>query len=123
MSANGLNLEIDLTNLTNVANLTVRNASRLSVPLLSEVEASFGIYAAPFPSFDAPVLATVGANLAIVDTEASDLNFSNIQTIGGGLLISNNTNLIAIIFPGLRTVVGGIMLAGNFDSSVVFLCR
>ena len=123
LSANGLNLEIDLPNLANVANLTIRNASSLSVPLLSEVEASFAIYAASFSSFDAPTLATVGASLAIVDTEASSLSFSSIQTIGGGLLLSNNTNLNTISFPELRTIVGDMVLAGNFDSSVIFLCR
>jgi len=118
-SANGMNLEIDFPNLQNAANLTFRNVSSVSMPLLSEVPGSMGFYSNSFESFAAPNLTATGNTIAFVDSpQLTNLSFPMLETIGGGLLLANNTKLESLSgsFDSVETINGDINFYGTFDT-------
>ena len=117
-SANGLNLAIDFPNLQNAANLTFINVSSIQLPSLSTVPGSMGFYSNYFTDFSAPNLTQTGNTIAFVDSpQLSSLEMPSLTTIGGGLLIANNTELKSITgFPKMKTIVGDINFYGTFDS-------
>lgn len=117
-SANGPNLEINFPNLEAAANLTFRNVSSISMPSLSSVGGSMGFYSNDFTDFAAPNLTRTGNTIAFVDSPSlASLEFPMLQTIGGGLLLANNTDLTAITgFPELTTINGDINFYGTFGA-------
>lgn len=117
-SANGPNLEIALPNLQSAANMTIRNVSSISMPSLSQVAGSMGFYQNYFSSFAAPNLTRTGNTIAFVDSPSlTSLEFPMLQTIGGGLLLANNSELDGITgFNGLKTINGDINFYGTFDA-------
>lgn len=117
-SANGPNLEIALPNLQSAANMTIRNVSSISMPSLSQVAGSMGFYQNYFSSFSAPNLTRTGNTIAFVDSPSlNSLEFPMLQTIGGGLLLANNSQLDGITgFNSLKTINGDINFFGTFDS-------
>lgn len=117
-SANGPNLEINFPNLGTAANLTFRNVSSISMPSLSTVGGSMGFYSNYFTEFSAPNLTSTGNTIAFVDSPSlSDVEFPMLQTVGGGLLLANNSELSGINgFPELSTINGDINFYGTFSS-------
>lgn len=121
-SANGPNLEIAFPNLQSAANMTIRNVSSISMPSLSQVAGSMGFYSNYFTAFSAPNLTRTGNTIAFVDSPSlSSLEFPMLQTIGGGLLLANNSQLDGITgFNSLKTINGDINFFGTFDSVSFF---
>lgn len=117
-SANGLNLEIQFPNLESAANLTFRNVTSISMPSLSQVQGSLGLYSNYFDSFAAPNLTSTGNTIAVIDSsELSNLSFPSLERIGGGLQLANNSKLLDIDgFDALVTVDGDINYYGAFNS-------
>jgi len=117
-SANGRDLAISFPNLIDAANLTFINVSKIDMPSLSTVGGSMGFYSDTFQTFSAPNLTTTGGTLAFVDSPSlTSFAFPSLQTIGGGFLVANNTNLKAINgLPKLATIVGALDFAGTFNS-------
>ncbi|KAJ9602030.1 cell wall protein Ecm33 [Cladophialophora chaetospira] len=117
-SANGRDLAISFPNLEQAANLTFRNVSKIDMPSLSSVAGDMGFYSDTFKSFTAPNLTQTGGSLAFVDSPSlTSFAFPSLQTIGGGFLVANNTNLKAINgLPKLATIIGALDFAGTFNS-------
>jgi len=118
-SANGMNLEIEFPNLVNAANLTFRNVSSISMPSLSEVPGSMGFYSNAFESFAAPNLTFTGNTIAFVDSPSlTNISFPMLETIGGGVIIANNTELTSLAgaFDSLETIDGDINFYGTFEA-------
>ena len=117
ISANAASLEISFPNLQAANNMTFRNVSAISMPSLSQVGGSLGLYSDTVQSFSAPNLTVTGSSLAFVDCpNLSNISMPLLKDIGGGFLIANNTNLKAIDgFPNLQVVVGAVDFAGTYD--------
>lgn len=115
LAANGRNLDINLLSLQNATNITVRNASGLSVPALASVAGSIGLYSNYMKILAAPKLINTGSNLTILNNVLIDVSFPALQTIGSGLTLGNNTNLTSISFPQLRRIAGDVFINGSIE--------
>lgn len=117
IQANGLNLEVALPNLVWIANMTISNVTEFSIPALRVVNGSARFDSNYFESFIAPNLThTESGDISFVGNGKLDnLTFPKLTSIGGGLLIANNTELSKIdAFPQLESVGGAIKLRGSF---------
>jgi len=117
ISANGPMLNLSFPNLIWANNMTVRNVSGLSIPSLAVVNSTFGIYSSYMSSILAPNLTEVGGDLALVaDSSLTNASMPLLQTVTGGLLIANNSNLLDISgFPKLQNT-GAISVSGNYTT-------
>lgn len=118
---NGLDLKLSFPNLIWAYNMTVRNVSNFEIPSLKAVNTTFGVYGSYMEGVFAPNLTTVGGDLAFVaDSSLTNISMPLLQTIGGGLLIANNTGLLSIDgFASLKTA-GSINVSGNFTKYANF---
>ncbi|OBT51270.1 hypothetical protein VE04_09184 [Pseudogymnoascus sp. 24MN13] len=116
---NGPNLELTFPNLIWAFNMTVRNVSSLSIPSLKVVNSTFGVYGSYMESVMAPNLTKVGGDVAFVaDSSLTNISMPLLETIGGGLLIANNSKLLDITgFPALKSAAGAISISGNFTKA------
>ncbi|KFZ17399.1 hypothetical protein V501_01741 [Pseudogymnoascus sp. VKM F-4519 (FW-2642)] len=116
---NGPNLELTFPNLIWAFNMTVRNVSSLSIPSLKVVNSTFGVYGSYMESVMAPNLTKVGGDVAFVaDSSLTNISMPLLETIGGGLLIANNSKLLDITgFPALKSTAGAISISGNFTKA------
>lgn len=117
IQANGLSLDVNMPNLIWIANMTIANVTKFSVPVLKVVNGSARFDSNYFQSFSAPNLTrTESGDISFAGNSAmKNLTFPALTAIGGGLLVANNTALSKIDgFPKLQTVVGAIKLRGNF---------
>jgi hypothetical protein len=116
---NGPNLELTFPNLIWAFNMTVRNVSSLSIPSLKVVNSTFGVYGSYMESVIAPNLTKVGGDVAFVaDSSLTNISMPLLQTIGGGLLIANNSKLMDITgFKNLKSAAGAISISGNFTKA------
>jgi hypothetical protein len=117
IQANGIGLDIDLPNLVWASNLTIANVTKFAVPSLKVVNGSARFDSNYFESFNAPNLThTESADISFVGNAAlKNMTFPKLTSIGGGLLIANNTGLDKVtFFPKLTDVGGAIKLRGNF---------
>lgn len=117
---NGPNLKLTFPNLIWAFNMTVRNVSSLSIPSLKAVNSTFGVYGSYMESVIAPNLTKVGGDVAFVaDSSLTNISMPLLETIGGGLLIANNSKLLDITgFKSLKSAAGAISISGNFTKYV-----
>lgn len=119
LQANGLDLAVSMPNLIWIANMTVNNVSSFDVPSLQTVNGSARFDSNYFSSFSAPNLtSTKSGDISFIGNAAlTNISVPQLTTIGGGLLIANNTALQKIDgFGKLKTVGGAVKLRGNFTS-------
>jgi len=117
ISANGPMLNCTFPNLVWANNMTLRNVSGLSIPLLQVVNGTFGVYSSYMTTILASNLTSVGADLALVaDASLTEVSMPSLQTIGGGLLIANNTNYLNISGFGAVQNTGAIAVSGNYTT-------
>lgn len=119
IQSNGLNLDVNFPNLAWIANMTIANVTKFSVPSLKVVNGSARFDANFFKSFTAPNLThTETGDISFVGNgDLANLTFPVLKTIGGGLIIANNTELEEIeAFKKLETVRGAIKFRGSFDA-------
>jgi hypothetical protein len=126
-ASNGNRAQFSFPNLIWAANITARNCSQLSLPSMTVVNGTFGLYDNSFSSFVAPKMKLVGAfangegSLIISsNTALGNLSMPLLSSVGDVLQISGNTVLQAISLPALADV-GMISLIGNFSTSVPWL--
>ncbi|KAK3307919.1 uncharacterized protein B0T15DRAFT_89740 [Chaetomium strumarium] len=117
IQANGLNLEVEFPDLIWIANMTVANVTKFSIPSLKVVNGSARFDSNFFTSFSAPNLTkTESGDISFVgNAKLQNMTFPKLTAIGGGLLVANNTGLDKIdAFNKLETVGGAVKLRGNF---------
>lgn len=117
-AANHEELTISLPNLESAANLTFINTSDVSMPSLAQVGGSMGFYFGTFQSFAAPNLTRTGNDIAFVSCGSlNNLSCPSLESIGGGFLIANNTDLETIDdFNKLETIGGALDFRGVFNN-------
>lgn len=117
VTSNGFDFTASFPDLVWIANMTISNVSSISLPSLQTVNGSMRFESNFFPSFSAPNLTnTVDGDISFTNNaDLSNITFPALTTVGGGLLIANNTGLEAIDgFPELKTIGGAVKLRGNF---------
>lgn len=117
IQANGNSLKVSMPNLKWIANMTIANVSSFEVPSLVTVNGSARFDSNKFTTFSAPNLtSTRSGDLSFVGNAAlTNITLPVLTSIGGGLLIANNTGLHDLTgFPSLKTVGGAVKLRGNF---------
>ncbi|CAI4056739.1 hypothetical protein N7582_000692 [Saccharomyces uvarum] len=115
--SNARELELDLSNLHTVENMTIKDVSKINVAKLASVNSSLEFIENQFSSLELPLLTKVQGTLGLIDNKnLKKVNFSNVTEIQGGLMIANNTELIKIdFFPKLRQIGGAIYFEGSFQ--------
>jgi hypothetical protein len=116
--ANGKDMEVSFNSLTWIANMTIHNVTSFTVPALQTVNGSATFDSNQLVSFSAPNLtSTKSGNINFISNNAlQNVTFPQLTSLGGALLIANNTALNKINgFPKLKTVGGAVKLRGNFS--------
>ncbi|KAI0389606.1 GPI-anchored cell wall organization protein ecm33 [Xylariaceae sp. FL0594] len=119
ISANGLDLDVEVPNLQWIANMTIANVSSFSIPSLHTVNGSMRFDSNYFDSFIAPNLTEFqDGDLSFVSNpKLTNISFPQLEKIGGGMTIANNTQLEKIDgFNSLKEIGGAIIMRGSFDS-------
>jgi len=119
ITANGLDLDVEMPNLEWIANMTIANVSSFSIPSLKVVNGSMRFDSNYFESFLAPNLTQLqDGDLSFVsNAKLTNISFPLLKNIGGGLTIANNTQLDKIDgLNALEDVGGAIIMRGSFDS-------
>lgn len=118
IQANGENLQVSFPNLVWIANMTIANVSSFEVPSLEVVNGSARFDSNYFKSFIAPNLtSTKSGDVSFVGNAAlTNISVPAMTSIGGGLLIANNTGLSEVDgFPKVKSIFGAVKLRGNFS--------
>jgi hypothetical protein len=117
IDSNGVGLTVDFPLMEFAFNMTLRNISSISIPLLASVNSTLGFYGDLMTSISAPNLTSVGGDLAVVANGfLQNISMPVLSTIGGGFLVANNTKLLQLdSFPQLKNT-GAINWTGNFSS-------
>ncbi|KAK0755005.1 hypothetical protein B0T18DRAFT_386790 [Schizothecium vesticola] len=118
IQANGQRLEVNMPNLTWIANMIIANVTKFSAPSLVTVNNSAKFDFNYFSDFSAPNLTrTQSGDISFVgNVNLKNISMPRLTTVGGGLLIANNTALIELNgLPALKTISGAVKLRGSFD--------
>ncbi|KAF9959030.1 hypothetical protein BGZ70_008993 [Mortierella alpina] len=118
MEGKGPGSSLHLNNLTSVSNCTLRHLTEIEVPALTSVSASLAFDETNIKEITVPNLQTVGQTLSIVSNNLlSNISFAELTTIGGALLIANNTALTTIDgFEKLKDISGVLNVRGAFTT-------
>ncbi|KAF9292204.1 hypothetical protein BGZ68_009795 [Mortierella alpina] len=116
MEGKGQGSSLHLNNLTSVSNCTLRHLTDIEVPALTSVGASLAFDETNIKDIVVPNLRTVGQTLSIVSNNLlGNVSFGELTTIGGALLIANNTELTTIDgFGKLKDIAGVLNMRGAF---------
>lgn len=110
---------VSCPNLVSAGAIIIRNSSSLSIPKLSGLAGTLGIYGNTFSGVSFPKLSYAGAVVMNDNTKLTNTSFPMLFTINGTnstFQIANNTLLTAITgFPLLENVDGNVNLYGNFS--------
>jgi len=118
IQANGQRLEVNMPNLTWIANMIIANVTKFSVPSLAVVNNSAKFDFNYFSDFSAPNLTkTQSGDISFVgNANLKNISLPRLTSVGGGLLVANNTQLIELTsLPALKTISGAVKLRGSFD--------
>ncbi|KAK3805929.1 MAG: hypothetical protein J3Q66DRAFT_393276 [Benniella sp.] len=101
-----------------VTNCTFRHLTDLQIPQLSQVGASLAFDETNLQTILAPKLKAVGQTLSIVSNNwLMNLTFTELASIGGALLIANNTELTNVDgFKQLKDISGVLNMRGAFNN-------
>ncbi|KAF9956126.1 hypothetical protein BGZ72_002991 [Mortierella alpina] len=118
MEGKGQGSSLHLNNLTSVSNCTLRHLTDIEVPSLTSVGASLAFDETNIKEIVVPNLHTVGQTLSIVSNNLlSNVSFAELTTIGGALLIANNTELTTVDgFGKLKDISGVLNMRGAFTT-------
>jgi hypothetical protein len=117
LAANANNFEVVMSNLVSAANITLRNVSSVSMPVLANTQGSIGIYSGGMNNISFPNLIETGGSLAVFDCgELSSLHLAKLTQIGGGFWIFDNPLYTSVSVPSLKVVVGALYLVGDISS-------
>ncbi len=116
LSANGNDVQASFPNLEWATNMTLANCSSIDLQSLSAVNGSLGFYSNYMQSLSFPNLTMVGQSFYFVDNPSlTNISAPSVKTVGGGLVMSNNTDLQTVNgFNKLESVGGAVDFNGNF---------
>ncbi|KAL7622960.1 cell wall protein Ecm33 [Parahypoxylon ruwenzoriense] len=117
VQANGLNLTMEMPNLEWIANMTIANVTSFSVPSLHTVNGSMRFDSNYFTTFTAANLTEIqDGDLSFVSNpELTNISIPNLERIGGGFTIANNTGLEKLDgFGSLNEIGGAVKVRGSF---------
>ena len=115
--ANG-GLTTNFPNLQFASNITIRNATVVSMPALLNTTGSLGFYGNDFKVFNATNLTSAGGLVFANNNALTNISLPSLTEITTGLLqVANNTDLKTISgFDKLNEVRGNIDFVGDFDT-------
>lgn len=118
MEGQGHGSSLLLSKLTTCSNCTFRHLTELQVPSLTAVSASLSFDETNIEKLDVPALKTVGQTLSIVSNNLlNNISFAELTSIGGALLIANNTELTTVDgFQNLKNIAGVLNMRGAFSN-------
>ncbi|KAK3055367.1 cell wall protein Ecm33 [Extremus antarcticus] len=118
LSANGNDVQASFPNLEWATNMTLANCSSIDLQSLSAVNGSLGFYSNYMQSLSFPNLTMVGQSFYFVDNPSlTNISAPSVKTVGGGLVMSNNTDLQTVNgFNKLESVGGAVDFNGNFKN-------
>ncbi|KAF8943215.1 hypothetical protein BGZ47_005681 [Haplosporangium gracile] len=118
MEGKGEGASLHLANLTTVSNCTLRHLTDLQLPSLAIVSSSLSFDETNLKLIQAPYLKTVGQTLSIIsNNNLNNISFSELTSIGGALLIANNTLLTSVNgFGKLKDIAGVLNIRGDFSN-------
>ncbi|OWB49326.1 hypothetical protein B5S27_g866 [[Candida] boidinii] len=121
ISYNAEEVEVTLDNLIWANNITFSDVSSISMSNLTNVNSSLGFIENQVESLDFPTLTNVGESFSIVDNdELTETNFKNLEKVGGGFVIANNSKLASVEnFDKLTSIGGGVILTGEFQNATL----
>ncbi|MCJ1244463.1 hypothetical protein MMC30_001661 [Trapelia coarctata] len=109
---------INFPNLQTAVQITIRNASTIELPMLTNVSQNLGFYGNLVKNIALPNLTFAGGIVIVDNTQLTNISMPMLTTINGTngtYQIANNTLLKAIDgFEDLTTVTGGLDFTGNF---------
>lgn len=113
---NGQAFQMELPNLISVNDVYISNMTVIALPSLQTVAGVLRFDTNYFESMSAPDLQTCGNGLSIVNSiELKNINFPQLSSITGSLVIANNTGLNFIDgLDALKTISENVELRGNF---------
>jgi hypothetical protein len=117
IASNGQNLSVSLPNLEWITEMTILDVQSFSTPSLATVNGSARFDSNFFTEFNAPNLTSTskGDISFVANSGLTNISFPALTSIGGGLLIANNTALGKVDgFNKVKSVGGAIKLRGNF---------
>jgi len=120
IQSNGLDLKVSMPSLIWIANMAIANVTSFSAPSLRVVNGSARFDSNKFATFSAPNLTstTTGDISFVGNANLKNISVPALASIGGGLLIANNTALDDINgFPALKKVGGAVKLRGSFTKA------
>ncbi|KAK3365685.1 hypothetical protein B0T24DRAFT_535949 [Lasiosphaeria ovina] len=119
INANGLELAVALDKLIWIANMQISNVTSFSVSALKVVNSSARFDSNYFETFSAPNLTQTTTNdISFVgNAKLKNITLPRLTSIGGALLIANNTALGKVNgFPQLANINGAVKMRGNFTT-------
>ncbi|KAI1380849.1 hypothetical protein F4677DRAFT_201230 [Hypoxylon crocopeplum] len=119
VQANGLNLTMEMPNLEWIANMTIANVTSFSVPSLHTVNGSMRFDSNYFTHFIAANLTSIeqGDLSFVSNPQLTNISIANLQQIGGGFTIANNTALEELDgFGDLNEIGGAVKVRGSFTN-------
>lgn len=117
VTANGLNLTMEMPNLEWIANMTIANVTSFSVPSLHTVNGSMRFDSNYFETFSAANLTEIqDGDLSFVSNpQLTNITIPNLKRIGGGFTVANNTALEKLDgFSKLNEIGGAVKVRGSF---------
>ncbi|KAI1113029.1 GPI-anchored cell wall organization protein ecm33 [Nemania sp. NC0429] len=118
VTANAVNMTMEMPNLEWIANMTIANVSTFSVPSLKTVNGSMRFDSNYFTHFLAANLTEIhDGDLSFVSNRnLQNISIPTLKRVGGGVTIANNTDLTKIDgLDSLEDVGGAIKMRGSFD--------
>ncbi|GME65800.1 hypothetical protein GTA08_BOTSDO01114 [Neofusicoccum parvum] len=116
LSGNGDELKVSFPILEWAQNITLRNVSTISMPSLSSLNGSLGLYGNKVESLDFANLTTVDGSLSIVGNgNLANISIDRLSKVGGGFQIVDNPRINDLSFPTLESVGGALDFSGNFS--------
>ncbi|TGJ82089.1 hypothetical protein E0Z10_g6667 [Xylaria hypoxylon] len=118
VTANALNMTMEMPNLEWIANMTIANVSTFSVPSLKYVNGSMRFDSNYFTEFLAANLTEIhDGDLSFVSNpQLTNVSIPKLERVGGGVTIANNTLLTKVDgLDSLARVGGAIKMRGSFD--------
>mgnify|MGYP003361629360 CR=1 FL=1 len=116
ISSNGDDLELIFNNLEWANNVTILGAGSVEFNALTKINQSIGFINNTFTSLNMDNITAIGVTLNVVSNDdLTELSFSSLKTLGGALVVANNTKLTNITgFPELTTIGGALDVIGDF---------